>query len=446
MKVIYSLLLILLLALGSSAATINAASANLNDVKKAYNAARPGDTVAIPAGNVTWSGGLSISKSVTIQGSGSANTIITKSGSFTAFTIGSLNVDVPVRITGLRINAAIGQRGTNTAVGVYGPQKYPGLTKVRIDNCLFYGGQQVIFWEYEAVGCVDHCTFQDCAYANQTYGMFDTDWDRYSAPNLAWNYGSLDAVFYEDCTFIWDANMGYTDTMSDCFEGGRLVFRHNAFDSTAMTSQTNMFIVQHGSEGLWKGSGDYLRGPISLEVYNNTFKINSCYRPIWLRGGRALVANNQFTINSGGIGTMVAMSEEECWISKGPTGTNWFRTVRPTSAWPAEDQVNNCFVFGNTVNGQPQTDSMITGWDPGDAIIQKDRDWWNTAPSASTATTYPNSPSPSSPKYPNPYNPPVTSWTPAVYPHPLVSGANPPSRARLHNRRPARARPTGPVG
>jgi Domain of unknown function (DUF4082) len=408
-------------------ATIRAASANLSDVKAAYNQAAPGDTVVIPPGIASWSGGITISKSVTIQGAGptgstegSGSTTINKSGAFTVFEISGLPVDVPVRISGLRINAStIGQNGTDSAIVCNGPLSYPGNTKIRIDNCYFKGGQQVIFWNYEIVGVVDHCTFLDCAYAQQTYGMADLDWNRYSAPNPAYPMGSLDAVYYEDDSFIWDGQTAYTDTMSDAFEGGRVVFRHCTFDSTGMSAYMNAFVVQHGNENLWKGSADYLRGPIALEFYNNTCKIGSSYRVIWVRGGRFLIANNTFTVLNSGIGLMVALSEEECWQSRGPEGAGAFPSVRPTSDWPAEDMANG-FIFGNTINGQPQTDSVIGGWDPGDSIIQKNRDWWDRAPSSSTNITYPNPPSPSSANYPNPYNPNVTAWTGAQYPHPLT--------------------------
>jgi Domain of unknown function (DUF4082) len=411
----------------AQAATINAASCNYSDVLSAYNSANSGDTVAIPAGNVTWSAGLSISKSVTIQGAGSTKTIINKSGSFTVFTVSGMGADVPVRITGLRINASVGQNGTNSAVSTLGPQNSSfSFTKIRIDNCFFYGGQQVIFWEYRAIGVVDHCTFHNCAYATQVYGMFDLDWNRYSAPNPALKYGTADAVFFEDNTFIYDNAITYFDCLSDCFEGGRLVFRHNTFDLSQYTSagEFGSLITGHGNEAYWtrNANNDNFRAALMHEIYNNTFKIYQCYRVIWPRGGRLLVANNTFTVTVGSIGSMVALSEEEDWPSRGPSGVDWFNPLR--TAWPAEDQVNNAFIFGNTVNGSPQSDSMITGWDATDTTsIQKGRDWWDVPPSSTTKTIYPNPGSPSLANYPNPYNPAVTSWTAFTYPHPLVSGS-----------------------
>jgi Domain of unknown function (DUF4082) len=423
---LFALCTALLLTAVARGATINARSANYNDVKAAYDSAANGDTINVPAGTVTWGNGLFVNKAVTIQGAGAQSTIINKSAQFYCFEITAPPIDQLVRITGFRINAPLGQKGKDGAAYCKGPQHYPGNTKIRIDHCYFHGGQQVILWEYEIIGCIDHCTFQNCIYNVQVYGMGNIDWDRYSAPNPAFQLGSLDAVFVEDCLMIWDADMPYAETMSDGFVGGRNTWRHNVFDASTQP-ESNAFLIQHGNENLWNGGTDWLRGPISFECYDNEFKINSCYRVIWIRGGRFLVANNKFTVANGSIGKMVCYSEEEAWTSKGPDGTGWFPSVRATSAWPAEDMANG-FVFGNTVNGKPQDDSMISGWDGNDSIIQKDRDWFNHPPNeASGKIHYPNAPSPSNSKYPNPYNPVMSSWTPAPYPHPLVSGGGGPA-------------------
>src|SRR5262249_2878486 len=154
--------------------------------------------------------------------------------------------------------------------------------------------------------------------------------------------------------------------------------------STALP-QMNAFIAHHGNEALWTGVNDTERGEIAVEFYNNTCKIGSSYRVIWIRGGRFLIANNSFS-SIGSIGSIVVPSEEECWASRASAG--WW-PLRPITAWPAEDMANG-FVFGNTVNGQPQDDSIVAQWDPGDAVIQKGRDWFDKPPDMTTNTVYPN--------------------------------------------------------
>jgi hypothetical protein len=55
----------------------NAASASLSDISAAISKASPGDTVIVPAGNVTWNNNLVISKGIKLIGAGKGKTVIT---------------------------------------------------------------------------------------------------------------------------------------------------------------------------------------------------------------------------------------------------------------------------------------------------------------------------------------------------------------------------------
>lgn len=67
----------------SEAATINATSCLQSDVQNAINSASNEDIVTVPAGNCSWSSGVSIpnTKALTLQGAGIGNTIISGSAS-----------------------------------------------------------------------------------------------------------------------------------------------------------------------------------------------------------------------------------------------------------------------------------------------------------------------------------------------------------------------------
>src|SRR5205807_9112281 len=58
------------------AAVIQAATCNVTDVANAVASAVDGDTVRIPAGNCSWSTGLSINKGITLSGAGEGLTTI----------------------------------------------------------------------------------------------------------------------------------------------------------------------------------------------------------------------------------------------------------------------------------------------------------------------------------------------------------------------------------
>jgi hypothetical protein len=71
--------------LHSRAATIAAASTAQKDVAAAVASAQDGDTVQIPAGDSTWTSGLTITKAITLQGQGSNNTFLRRSSDSPAY-------------------------------------------------------------------------------------------------------------------------------------------------------------------------------------------------------------------------------------------------------------------------------------------------------------------------------------------------------------------------
>jgi hypothetical protein len=404
---------------GASAKTINATSGNLSDVQSAVDSASPGDTVVIPSGTFTWAGPLLIDIQLTVEGNGSNSTFIARSPSFgpqytspSGLVFLEPSSDVPIRVTGISFDTGSLGESRLQCVQVYGSSV---LTQIRIDHCAFHGGGDAVEWDFQAYGVVDHCTFTDCPYAVVTYCDGDADWAR---TPLA--FGSSNAVYVENCSFTMDRSLSYFDTLTDQYQGGRLVMRYCTFDFTQAASYGSIWMT-HGNQAYWTGNvdSDNARGGILLELYNNTVSVGSPYRITYLRGGRAILTNNSFNF-SGSLCPLVAMTEEEGY------DTSLFHSLRTT--WPAEDQVNNCFFWNNTINGVAQTDVSFGIWQaPTDAIfIRQNRDYWTQRPSSSTVTNYPHLASPSSPNYPAAaaYLP-VTSYTPFTYPHPLVTGAQP---------------------
>ena len=394
-------------------ATVYHSDGSAASVQALQNAALNGDTITLPTGAFTWATGVTISKGITLQGVSGAtqiNRATSYSGALVSIT--GLPSDLPVRVTGIRFNSSIGQNGDLYSIYVNGPYGGTwGLTQLRIDNCYFYGGERVLYFRYRVNGVVDHNTFYDCAYITEHFGDDDYAWQRAGTPR----FGTSDAIFFENNSIIEDGAISYFDVLGDLNTGGKYVWRYNTFDTTQFTGVFGSLIGEHGNQAYWQGHDDWLRGGIMCEFYNNTVNFNTSFRLIWFRGGRNIVANNTFTGSL--TGALVAFDEEEA-ISG---------VVPPTrTTWPGEDQINNTFIFGNTLNGNPQTDSMIYTWQTGSSLcIQKNRDYWTQAPSASTVTVYPQPGYPSLSNYPLPYNPAVTSWTPYIYPHPLVSPTTP---------------------
>jgi hypothetical protein len=221
-----------------------------------------------------------------------------------------------------------------------------------------------------------------------------------------------------------DSNLDYFDTLTDADFGGRMCMRHCKVDFRKFTAayEFGSIWMMHGNQAYWTGNQeqDNVRGAITLELYDNTVVTNQAYRIIYLRGGQTVAYNNKFTFPNSNP-PIVSMTEEEGYDGPG-TNEDWFNPLRTT--WPAEDQVNNSFFWGNTVNGAAQSDGNFSDWNvpPDNTFIQEDRDYWTTPPSSSTATIYPSPGYPSSPNYPaNAYYAPVTSYKAFKYPHPLTT-------------------------
>jgi hypothetical protein len=404
------------------ASTWNAPTGNLSDVQNAVNSASHGDTVTIPAGTFVWNNTLKIHKSLIIKGQGMNSTFILRHmGHAKDLIVIKPTSDVPVRITGINFDAEnIGQNYNQlVSVSVRGPQGGSwGLTQIRIDHCHFTGGVDAVEWNYYAYGVVDHCTFLDCPYAVVSYADGDSAWSR------PIEFGTSNEDYIENCTFVMDSNLDYFDTLTDADFGGRMCMRHCKVNFRKFTAayQFGSIWMMHGNQAYWTGNQeqDNVRGAITLELYDNTVVTNQAYRIIYLRGGQTVAYNNKFTFPNSNP-PIASMTEEEGYDGPG-TDEDWFNPLRTT--WPAEDQVNNSFFWGNTVNGAAQSDGNFSDWNvpPDNIFIQEDRDYWTTPPSSSTATIYPSPGYPSSPSYPaKTYYAPVTSYKAFKYPHPLTT-------------------------
>src|ERR1700749_4402016 len=128
--------------------TLIAASVAYSDVNSVVAAANPGDLVIIPPGIATWASTLTINKSLTLQGSGSGSTKITRQGGFNGDLINITNLpgDVPVRVTGIFFDNVVMQPSSVTSdVDITNAgNNAVKWSQIRIDHCAFNGGQYVI--------------------------------------------------------------------------------------------------------------------------------------------------------------------------------------------------------------------------------------------------------------------------------------------------------------
>src|SRR3972149_2255643 len=342
---LYLSLSLLLFPSGSSADTHTAASCSNSEVQAAVNAASDGDMVSIPGGDCTWTASVVVdlkspARGLTIQGAGIGITNITNYGFDVSGDYGK-----NWRVTGMTLKGSAG-----FVVG--------GASKNwRIDHIYFDastgtpGASGRLIWVQPSTGhytsgVIDHCTFHHL----QTTAFHYRD-DQSSGGNSSWNralgLGGGDAVYIEDCTFIYSSYKPEWMT-TDC-EGGRYVFRYNT--------------VQDGYVGMHDAIVNGWRSCRKWEIYKNTF-INS--------PGKACLGSSSTypqrclsDANCGGkTGACIAIDN----ISGSPSGYpcrdqigwdgNTQRTSRPSLFW--NNQVDGVYTHPVVVSGK---DYLVNGRD-----------------------------------------------------------------------------------
>lgn len=271
-----TLLLSALVVVEAQASTINAASCSTSAVQAAINSAATGDTVYAPAGSCSWAG-VTVNKSITLQGAGIGKTNITLSGD-PSLTITKQASGI-IRLKGFTFTAS-GRGSMSQPITIQGPWKAAQPVIIqdnRFDqsgNGLFHitvpGG--MIFsnnvsnggWDDGAFNIKISNTSESWTTAD-SLGMRDT--------NGTWNH------YIENNTFY-----GHSNGIMDCDDNCRVVLRYNTLSYGGYNS--------HG-----KDSSPY--GTRHFEIYNNTWlypesnsQLANVNWIIWVRGGTGVIFNN----------------------------------------------------------------------------------------------------------------------------------------------------------
>lgn len=319
-KYLIALLLILIPAT-SLADTHNAASCSSADVATAITASANGDIVTIPVGTCTWTSGITVTKNITIQGAGYANTVITRNG--TAFKL----TDTSTRITGIGFSMSSGDK----QIDVNGGSGW------RIDHCQFTNPTTSslvsIYVNSDTstsapYGLIDNNDFQG---GRITTSLASNATEARAIWAAEHPFGSADTtglhtVYIEDNTFTktWDSN---------CIDGsaytGGYVARYNAVTG----SQFHVHSLQDATN----------RGAKAWEMYGNTFTTSSSrWAAIWARSGTGYIFNNTI---SGSYSYNVIFDNIRSYQSILTAGqcnssSDWDgNDVGVGNGWPCRDQI-----------------------------------------------------------------------------------------------------------
>jgi hypothetical protein len=277
----------------ADAATITAASCSQVDVQAAINSANNGDTVMIPNGSCTWTGGINVGKQIWIRaqnytptpgGNANRNVTITASNSSSPLFRLTTGDSYHVGISGIRFNE--GNR-TNNYIEVNGSgSKVALLSDLLFEVKSMYGNsrdiaaldwpaQGGVIWNTRFVGLgtggvqgvgADGASFvikgsPRVWYTPSTMGSRDTN-------------GTVN-IYLEDSSCL---NVGQFPDVDD---HGRVVFRHNNIDGCSG--------LTHGFTSTWGGR--------HAEYYDNTFSVtnsqrNHMGRYFWVRAGTVVFTDN----------------------------------------------------------------------------------------------------------------------------------------------------------
>jgi hypothetical protein len=362
-------LTVIFLPVISWADTHTANDATYANVAAAVAAASAGDTVEIPAGqNAKWSSTLTINKALTLQKAAGAATTITWSAN-PLIKISGIGAST-VRISGLSFDMLV-NNSSRTAIEVDGP-----TLAVRIDHCIFNKGNHTVFLSQRVEGVIDNNIFTNSNMGILTDGDYNSSWAR---PITAGKAGN---IFVEDNTFTWNNNSELTGSDPDAQvyiqDGTRVVVRYNTFDTTAYTKGEIYVLNNHGNQEYYTGGNDFRGQPI-FEFYNNNIVFYASGNILGIRGGSCIIYNNTIT-TIGGAGAVIQLVEEESY------NTGFFSPLR--TSWPAQDQINNTFIWNNTYNGSAITDVTFGEYSTQNKVfIQKNRDYFMHAPCGASDST-----------------------------------------------------------
>jgi hypothetical protein len=366
------------------AASINARSVSLEDVRSAIDSAHDGDTVVVPAGTASWTATLSITKGVTLQGAGNDKSVIVddiprpereeprrqrepegpgqrtveeirqrqlerqrqqqlqgpryaqpfagsrplrdRAGPQGGLNPGIMRIELTpnqsFRLSGFTFRYGSPATKNGRAIRLSGT-----CPSIRVDHCHFdqlYTGDniQISGWLY---GVVDHCAFDMRPGGTNSISVSHETWGNQASGWGSWAepsyFGGEKFIFIED-NIINNLGTGANNGTTDGSRGGRFVVRHNIFN--------NVTIFYHGTDS--GGGGVHYRGTRAVEIYNNTFNSTLPNHPGGQnRGGPLLWHHNVYT---GSLKNGMALKIYRIFQgSRQGSGGDWHGAANGSNPW-----------------------------------------------------------------------------------------------------------------
>ena len=356
---------------GGDTGTITAASASRADVLAAIAQANAGDTVVVPAGSASWSGGITLS-GITLRGPGKA------AGSPTNVSAGLVTITKHAteltRLIGFRFT------GTDQHLQIGGSVSARAFV---IDDCHFHNAGSE--WCNMTTNGGLFCRNTITAPSPHSADVFRINLGGPGGAGLAsWQaahtMGTADTTG-ETNTYFEDNH--WTNLLEVCVDvdnGGRVVMRHERFQDSS--------VVYHGGGSGSSGQDTSSYGGRHLEMYDCTFDrvdqggSSALNKWIWVRGGGGFVfANNDVDVNHTGQYPNKREIILSCGCPGSPAYPMQYQVGQSTQS-PDATPNHPALIYGNTGSGagaelisiSGQNGAGITCGNPGN-YIQLGRDY-----------------------------------------------------------------------
>jgi hypothetical protein len=309
-----------------------------------------GDTITIPAGSFIWMTGVALTKDITLQGVGVAQTIIKDAVQNSQLINWQLSPNGVARITGIefqnggRVNVGLAPGGI---IHITGSNTNGSQFRFDHNKWLDLNGY---FVTDTVIGVIDHNTILVGQKVVEWIYPYGNSWNGGSHGDGSWaapaNWGSSQFLFIED-NVITNSNTVYEGQLTDAFNGGRFVVRHNMI--------TNQAIGNHGTETPGRG-----RSGRAEEIYNNTFDCNHVNRFVsGNRGGSELFHDNTIVNCGGAAAAKPTLSSFRMLGSFSPWGG-----AEGTNRWD-KNNIGNPFYSGTLTGVSGNTVTINgAGWTP----------------------------------------------------------------------------------
>lgn len=252
----------LLCTSNAKAAIINAASCSQSDVQTAINSASSGDTVFVPAGQCTWSSGVTIPNRVTLRGAGIGNTVISSTNFITT------NLGDNSRIYGFEFTNGFA-KGYCTQNWVASYCKFTAVSYASSGQ--YIGGSRC---SEHPTGVYHKCTIEHIRIVVEGTSIPSKDWYTNYPPLGSTNH----VIYFEGCTF--NSYGDYTNGV-DVTRGGARIVRFSTINDMPMGS--------HGGRSATR------RGTVRNSLYRNTWNhssVGTSSYAWWFRGGSGIFFDN----------------------------------------------------------------------------------------------------------------------------------------------------------